>query len=267
MSDNDEKWKTAFVGVIRMGRLGKIFFIVWLISISNWVSGSSAEPAPKIDNNLHAMPQEAMPPKVLAAHEVVQTMTDDLLLLIEAAQRYSAENNQQFFVQLDDLLRPVVDFKSFSRAVMGKHASSKKMTSLSIQEQQRLKSQMKRFSGIFSLSLIQTYGKGLLAFEGQKIEVVVPAKINPLATKARVKQLIYGDRQQPYEIQYSLRKNTDGQWKLRNMVVESINLGMIYRNQFDSAVQIYEGDIDKVIDNWSASDGDAVEDAEKSVGK
>ena len=74
--------------------------------------------------------------------------------------------------------------------------------------------------------------------------------------------MIYGDRQQPYEIQYSLRKDSRGQWKLRNMVVESINLGKIYRNQFDSAVEVYEGDIDKVIDNWSASGDDTAAQAQ-----
>ena len=47
-----------------------------------------------------------------------------------------------------------------------------------------------------------------------------------------------------------MRKNKIDEWKLRNMVVESINLGKIYRNQFDNAYQVYGGDIDRVIDNW-----------------
>ena len=43
--------------------------------------------------------------------------------------------------------------------------------------------QIERFSGVFSVSLIRTYGKGLLAFEGQKIEVVVPTNDNPQQLK------------------------------------------------------------------------------------
>ena len=250
-----------------MPRLKKIRSMVWLFLVIFWVSASSAQLNLATNDNVQSIQAEQTPTKVVAAHQMVEAMTDDLLLLIEAAQRYSAGDKQRFFVELDDLLRPVIDFKSFSRAVMGRHASAKKMAMLSSEEQQRLMNQIERFSGVFSVSLIQTYGKGLLAFEGQKIEVVIPTDVNPLATKARVKQLIYGDRQQPYEIQYSLRKDSQGQWKLRNMIVESINLGKIYRNQFDSAVDVYEGNIDKVIDNWSASGDESAEETEQSVAK
>ena len=140
---------------------------------------------------------------------------------------------------------------------MGRHASSKKMASLNDIESGELNAQIDRFSEIFLGALIQTYGEGLLAFEGETIEVVVPEK-GPDATKPQpkkvvVKQLIYGDRQTPYEVKYLMRKDSQGQWRLRNMVVESINLGKIYRNQFDNAYQVYEGDIDRVIDNWVVS--------------
>ena len=245
-----------------MVRLKKIRSMVWLTLAIYWVSASSAQLNLETNDNVQSIQAEQATTEVVAAHQMVEAMTDDLLLLIEAAQRYSADDNQRFFVELDDLLRPVIDFKSFSRAVMGRHASAKKMAMLSSEEQQRLMNQIVRFSNVFSVSLIRTYGKGLLAFEGQKIEVVVPTDVNLTATKARVKQLIYGDRQQPYEIQYSLRKDSRGQWKLRNMVVESINLGKIYRNQFDSAVEVYEGNIDKVIDNWSASGDDTAAQAQ-----
>ena len=245
-----------------MVRLKKIRSMVWLTLAIYWVSASSAQLNLETNDNVQSVQAEQATTEVVSAHQMVEAMTDDLLLLIEAAQRYSADDNQRFFVELDDLLRPVIDFKSFSRAVMGRHASAKKMAMLSSEEQQRLMNQIVRFSNVFSVSLIRTYGKGLLAFEGQKIEVVVPTDVNLTATKARVKQLIYGDRQQPYEIQYSLRKDSRGQWKLRNMVVESINLGKIYRNQFDSAVEVYEGNIDKVIDNWFASGDDSAAQAQ-----
>ena len=70
-----------------------------------------------------------------------------------------------------------------------------------------------------------------------------------------VKQLIYGERETPFEIYYSLRANAEGEWKIRNMIVEASNLGKIYRNQFANAYKVYEGDIDKVIDNWVVSEG------------
>ena len=200
-----------------------------------------------------------------SAHQVVEAITVDLLALIQRAQEYVDEDEQRFFAELDGLLRPFIDFRSFARAVMGKHASSKKMAALDEVGREKLNAQIDHFSDVFSNALIQTYGKGLLAFEGERIEVVPAdpeAKVRP--GKAAVKQLIYGEREAPYEIYYSMRQNKQQQWKLRNMVVESINLGKIYRNQFDNAYQVYNGDIDRVIDNWVVAGGDTSE-PEQSV--
>lgn len=190
-----------------------------------------------------------------SAYQVVETITEQLLTLIEEAKLYVDEDEARFFNELDVLLRPFIDFRSFARAVMGRHASSKKMASLSEADSKKLNAQIDRFSEVFLGALIQTYGKGLLAFDGEEIEVVPPVNnaAKPQSKKAVVKQLIYGDRKTPYEVQYSMRTDEKGQWRLRNMVVESINLGKIYRNQFDNAVQVYEGDIDRVIDNWVVS--------------
>jgi phospholipid transport system substrate-binding protein len=48
-----------------------------------------------------------------------------------------------------------------------------------------------------------------------------------------------------------MRKNRQGEWKLRNVTIEAINLGVIYQSQFASAAAQYNGDIDRVIDFWS----------------
>ena len=42
----------------------------------------------------------------------------------------------------------------------------------------------------------------------------------------------------------------DGSWKLRNLIIENINLGEIYRGQFEAAALEAGGDLDVVIANW-----------------
>ena len=206
---------------------------------------ASAESVPQV-------PPASAQEQSLSAYQVVDTITAQLLILIDDAKQYVDEDEERFFAELDVLLRPFIDFRSFARAVMGRHASSKKMASLTEAESTELNAQIDRFSEIFLSALIQTYGKGLLAFDGEEIEVVPPVANadKPQSKKVVVKQLIYGDRKTPYEVQYSMRLDGEGQWRLRNMVVESINLGKIYRNQFDNAFKVYEGDIDRVIDGW-----------------
>ena len=209
---------------------------------------ANAESVPPVSQ---ASSQESSP----TAYQVVNTITAQLLILIDDAKQYVDEDEERFFTELDVLLRPFIDFRSFARAVMGRHASSKKMASLTEAQSTELNTQIDRFSEIFLSALIQTYGKGLLAFDGEEIEVVPPVANadKPQSKKVVVKQLIYGDRKTPYEVQYSMRLDGEGQWRLRNMVVESINLGKIYRNQFDNAFKVYEGDIDRVIDGWIVS--------------
>ncbi|MDG1293331.1 MAG: ABC transporter substrate-binding protein, partial [Pseudomonadales bacterium] len=219
----------------------KYLMLALLVFVSVFARAESAQP----------VAQESAP----SAYQVVETITAELLTLIDDAKTYVDEDEERFFTELDVLLRPFIDFRSFARAVMGKHASSKKMALLSDAESTQLNAQIDRFSEIFLSALIQTYGKGLLAFDGEEIEVVPPAANTDKsqAKKVVVKQLIYGDRKTPYEVQYSMRIDSEGHWRLSNMVVESINLGKIYRNQFDSAFKAYEGDIDRVIDGWIVS--------------
>ena len=190
---------------------------------------------------------------IVTAHHVVENTTRDLLALIDQAKTYIDQDEPRFFKELGELLHRYVDFSAFSRAVMGKYASPKRLESLLPEQQQKLKQQIDQFSTVFTSALINTYGKGLLIFEGEKIEVMPPTpedEERAKSGKARVKQLIYGERKEPFAIYYSLRKGEGDSWKIRNMIIESTNLGKIYRNQFDNAYKVYDGDIDRVIANW-----------------
>ena len=220
-----------------------------------WATTAAAEGGTDTAVSAGTAVASTVPPEHQGAYALVESTTDDLLALIESAKTYIDEDEERFYTELEALLGPFVDFPAFARAVMGKHASGKKMASLDAAGQAQLEQQIQRFSDVFSRALIATYGKGLLAFEGERIEVVRPAELRAAerADRASIKQHIYGDRKQPYEIWYSMRRYPDDQWKLRNLIIESINLGKIYRNQFDNAFLVYEGDIDRVIDNWSVA--------------
>ena len=44
------------------------------------------------------------------------------------------------------------------------------------------------------------------------------------------------------------------QWELRNLIIDSVNLGEIYKSQFQAAARKKEGDLDAVIDSWTTDD-------------
>ena len=134
---------------------------------------------------------------------------------------------------------------------MGSYASSERYRSLDDDGREQLRAQLDQFSEVMRIGLVKTYSKGLLAFGGSRIEITEPTPGEDVSSRAAVQQLIYSDNATPYVVMYQMGRGKSGQWKLRNMIIESVNLGEIYKNQFQSAARKHDGDLDIVIANWS----------------
>ena len=193
---------------------------------------------------------EAAPPPT--AHQVLEVTTQKLMLVITQAKQYYDTDPERFYGEIEKLLDEVVDFEGFARGVMGKYASKKAYQALgSKEEKQAFRARMSRFSQIFKAGLVKTYAKGLLAFNGNRIDVLPPEEGASQVGSVTVVQHIYGEAATPYVVSYKMRQDKSGQWKLRNLTIEAINLGIIYRSQFYSAAKRFDDDVDKVIDGWS----------------
>ena len=55
-----------------------------------------------------------------------------------------------------------------------------------------------------------------------------------------------------YPAIYDMYLNDLGEWKLINIIINGVNLGLTFRNQFYSLMK-KENDLDKVIGKWIAS--------------
>jgi phospholipid transport system substrate-binding protein len=185
------------------------------------------------------------------AYEVIEKTTSEVMSLVEEANGYADEDPERYFRALQVILDDVVDFGYFARAVMGPYASRARYQSLSDEGKEQLRGQVSRFTEVMREGLVRTYGKGLLAFGGSRVELQRPEPAEDLGDKAEIRQLIYSDAPEPYVIEYQMRRDKDDKWWLRNMIVETINLGVIYRNQFQAAARDADGDLDRVIDNWT----------------
>ena len=185
------------------------------------------------------------------AYSVVENTTNRVMTVVQEANGYADKDPERYFRELQAVLDEVVDFGYFSRAVMGPYASRSRYQSLSDDGKQQLRDQVNRFTEVMREGLVRTYGKGLLAFGGSRVELQRPDTPEELGDKAEIRQLIYSDAPEPYVIEYQMRRDKDGKWWLRNMIVETINLGVIYRNQFQAAARDADGNLDAVIDNWT----------------
>ena len=191
-------------------------------------------------------------------HEILQALTDDLVAAIIQAKGYFAEEPQRFYARVDGLLEPVVDYTTFSRAVMGSHGSSKYYKGLATEsERQSYRDQVRRFSDAVRARMVTTLSKGVMTFSDERIEVVPPdpqalERIRGLKS-VTITQLIYRTSEAPLRVEYKLKPDRRGDWKMINVVIGNVNLGKQYRSEFASKLQEYGGDIDQVIEYWAQS--------------
>ena len=221
--------------------LCKMIFVTAIVSL--WTVTASAQAT-----NAQATKAPTQP----SADEVVKATTDRVMKIVIDARVYYGTDPDRFYREMEAVLAEVIDFNSFARSVMGPYASKKQyMTLKTDKERAAFKARINRFADIFKDGLVQTYAKGLLAYSGNKITVLPLAKGAATEGSVTVTQHIYGESEKPFVLQYKMRKNRAGEWKLRNLTIEAINLGRIYQSQFGSAVKQYKGDLDAVIDNWT----------------
>lgn len=174
-----------------------------------------------------------------SAHALVQSVTDDLIETIESHRGEFETNPAPFLATVDDMMQDVVDFPWIVRNVMGPY------------HQQAEASQVERFARVFRSSLIETYGHGLMNFSDETIEVVPPREDQAVdARRVSVTQRIRAGGN-VYPIVYSMAQNREGEWKMLNVIINGINLGVTFRNQFQQAAQREQGDLDRVISGWS----------------
>lgn len=186
-----------------------------------------------------------------APDELIRDATGKIVSAIEQAKQYYDTEPERFHEAIDEILFPLIDFRSFARGVMGKHGSRRYESTLKDDAaKQAFQARVDAFTGKFKQGLVATYAKGLLTFQGETIDVLPIGDEIAAGKSVNVVQKIHGDGSEPVLIRYKMRQNTDGLWKVRNVQLQSINLGKVYRNQFASAARQYNSDIDKVIENW-----------------
>jgi phospholipid transport system substrate-binding protein len=84
-----------------------------------------------------------------------------------------------------------------------------------------------------------------------------PSASEAAESRVSVRQLIYSQETEPYVVMYQMGRNKSGEWKLRNVIIETVNLGEIYRNQFQAAARKHDGDLNTVIATWGAVEVDS----------
>src|SRR5690606_38532860 len=183
--------------------------------------------------------------------KMLQTATDQVLQIVDETKKETNRDSQAFYKKIDDVLSQIVDLEYFARGVMATHASAKRYKSLTTDEERKaFRERITRFSTVLKDSLMASYADALLAFDGERI-TWEPLPKSSQGDDLTLTQIIHAKSNKQYKAQYRLKKTKNG-WLVQNVVVEGLNLGEAYRNQFADAVEKNKGNVDYVVENWPA---------------
>ena len=171
------------------------------------------------------------------AQKMVQVLTLEATLF---------ETDRSLYEQkIKDIFEPMIDFRRVAASVMGK-------------KYYLLASQGERseFVLISKDSLLDTYAETLAQWGDSTITTKFPdSKSNIYEKNVEVKQVL-NTGSSKYPISYKLRRNEEG-WKIVNIIINGVNLGLTFRNQFQALAVTYDENIDLTLQNWVSDAGDA----------
>ena len=163
-------------------------------------------------------------------------VSNQVLEVVKDNRESYAETPEVLETALLDTLEPAVDFNAFSRGVMGRNYKD-------ATPQQR-----EKFVKAFKATLVELYTQGLVSADVEDIRIDDTNLRSPKS--ATVTMEVTSKDKKSYKIQYSLRKNDEAPWKIRNLIVGGVNIGLTYRNQFKSAMETEKGNLERVIEIW-----------------
>lgn len=169
--------------------------------------------------------------------QVVQQTVDTLLSDLQQNKANYKTNPAEFHRALNRILGPALDVNNISRGVMTVKYSRSASPA-----------QMQRFETIFKDSLIRFYGNALLEYDNQEIRVL-PSQAKATDQRASINMEVVGTNGAVYPVSYTM-VNQSGQWKVRNVIINGINVGKLFRDQFAESMQRNNNDLDKTIDGW-----------------
>ena len=148
--------------------------------------------------------------------QVIQALTTAALEVLGAKDLSAAEKRGR----LQTLVYRYVDFDTLSRLVLAQSWSRFTPT------------QQQEFVNEFKAHLALTYGKSIENYQNERVEVQSDRE------EARgdwtVKSTILRGGPDDIAVDYRLRKNAQGDWKIIDFIIEGVSLVVNYRSQFQS---------------------------------
>jgi len=171
----------------------------------------------------------------------VEMSVVELLETFNKERQYYDTEPDRFFKTMDEALSKIVDFRRIAGRVMGKYGK------------RASKAQRDSFVEVFKKSLYVTYTRTLIESGVFKINVT-KANINSRSDKrANVNLDVVSDNGTVFPVLYAMHKNKQSQWLVENVVVFGVNIGLAFRDRFETQMRKNKNDVDAVIRSWTVN--------------
>jgi phospholipid transport system substrate-binding protein len=174
--------------------------------------------------------------KIPDLHEYIDSNAQYFLTVIKEEGSNYDENPEAFKERLKNIWDPMVDVQVVSRLIL----SSKIYTSAT-------ESQKKLFEERTKKLLLDTYVSTLLEFDNYQILTDEDIKVNKKTFEVSIN--FFSDSNS-FVTKLTVYKNSLGQYRIVNIIVDGINLGLIFRNQFQDAYLENNSNLDIAIESW-----------------
>lgn len=172
-------------------------------------------------------------------HEFIDLQAQEMVSIIRNNQELYSNDPELFKDKINVVFEPMVDFRRVGASVMGKKYY------LAASASQRL-----QFIQSFKTSLLDTYSSTLAQWGDQKIITIFPEVSEFKRTEDVQQNLITSSN--IYPITYKVRKDKNGNWLIINIIVNGVNLGLTFRNQFQALAKEHNENIDEIIEHWTS---------------
>ncbi|RCL44327.1 MAG: hypothetical protein DBW93_01630 [SAR86 cluster bacterium] len=146
------------------------------------------------------------------------------------------EKPDEFKEKLKNIWEPMVDVGLVSRLILSKAYKT------------ATEEQILLFQTRTKKLLLDTYITALLEFEDYELET--SRKIKENKNKTLEVEINFFSASDSFKAKFTLYKNKQGELKIINIIIDGINLGLTFRNQFQDNLKNENYDLDKAIETW-----------------
>jgi len=171
--------------------------------------------------------------------ELIDVKSQEMVIVLTTENELFNTNPEMFKDKIKVIFEPLIDFNRVSASVMGKKYY------LSATKEERA-----QFIEVFKISLLDTYAETLAQWGDA--EIVTDFSYNEKKNQiVSVKQNLLTTNN-IYPIIYKLREYKNGTYKIVNIIINGINLGKTFHNQFQALAIEKNENISSIIAEWKS---------------